>query len=204
MPSRVAYIRLVAFAVLLVAPAASAQDGLPALTYSPWTKFCIGEMCFIGSDVRTECAVIFAAVLVENAKDPKKILRITLPTSVNRERGARIAIDQAPPISRPFVQCYASGCMADDEGGTELVDQLKQGQILAAEAVDAANSPITRSLPLAGFAAAYDGPAQEPKVFELQPEKLQKELQERADAARRGEEPPKQGEQARNPRCETK
>ena len=48
--------------------------------------------------------------------------------------------------------------------------------LLAIEAVDAANSPISLGLPLAGFAAAYDGPAQAPKVFEVQPGQLEKEL----------------------------
>lgn len=173
---RVTFILPIALSGLLSAPAASDQAGLPALIYSPWTKFCINETCFIGKDVHTKCAPIFAVVLIENAKNTNKILRVTLPTNVNTDRAARIVIDQAQPITRPFERCYATGCMADYDAGAELVDQLKQGRTLTVDAVDTANSPISLSLPLVGFAAAYDEPAQAPKVFEVQSAQLQKEL----------------------------
>jgi invasion protein IalB len=198
MLSRVMFIRLIALAGLLTLPAASVQAELPALIYSPWTKFCLNETCFIGKDVRTECASVFAAVLIENAKDPKKILRVTLPTSVNTERRVRIIIDQGPPIERPYIQCFANGCMADYEAGTELVDQFKQGQTLTIEAVDANNLQISRNLPLAGFAVAYDGPGQAPRVFEESRGALEREQKKRAEEA---DKPP---EEAHKPRCESK
>jgi invasion protein IalB len=136
-------------------------------------------------------------VLIENAKDTKKILRVTLPTSVNTDQGVRIAIDQAQPITRSFERCYANGCMADYEAGPELVDRLKQGRTLTLDAVDTANSPISLRLPLVGFALAYDGPAQTPKVFEGQPGKLEKEL-------RALNEPDKRTDDDRKTRCEAK
>lgn len=198
MLSRVMFIRLIALAGLLTLPAASVQAELPTLIYSAWTKFCLNETCFIGKDIRTECAPVFAAVLIENAKDPKKILRVTLPTSVNTERSVRIIIDQGPPIERPYIQCFANGCMADYEAGTELVDQFKQGRTLTIEAVDANNLQISRNLPLAGFAVAYDGPGQAPRVFEESRGALQRELQKRAEEA---DKPP---EEAHKPQCESK
>jgi hypothetical protein len=56
--------------------------------------------------------------------------------------------------------------MADYDAGAELVDQLKRGRILALEAIDKDNSPISLTVPLVDFANAYDGPSKEPKVFE--------------------------------------
>ncbi len=178
---RVMLIVTIALAGPLTVPAASDQAERAELIYSPWTKLCIKEMCFVGKDAHTECAPIFAVVLVEDAKDTKKLLRVTIPTSVNTDRGVRITIDQAQPIARPFERCYAIGCVADYEAGAELVDQLKQGRTLTLDTVDTANSPVSLSLPLIGFAAAYDGPAQAPKVFELQPGKLQEELHARTE-----------------------
>jgi invasion protein IalB len=194
---RVTFIPLIALAGLLSAPAASGQTELPALIYSPWAKTCIGETCFIGKGVRTECALIVGIALIENAKDTKKILGVTLPTSVNTDRGVRIAVDQAQPIVRPFERCYVLGCNANYEAGAELVEQLKQGRTLTIEAVDTANSSISLSLPLAGFAAAYDGPAQTPAMplFEAQPGQLEKEL-------RAQQEPQKHAEDDRKARCE--
>ena len=193
---RVTFILPVALTGLLCAPAASVRAELPAPIYSPWTKTCINETCFIGKGARTGCANLGAA-LFESAKDTKKILRITLPTSVNTDRGVRIAVDQAAPIMRPFEHCYAIGCTANYEAGAELVEQLKQGRTLAIEAIDTANSPISLSLPLAGFAAAYDGPAQTlaMPLFEAQPGLLEKEL-------RAQQEPQKRTEADRNALCE--
>src|SRR4051794_7816610 len=56
--------------------------------------------------------------------------------------------------------------MADYSAGTTLVDQLKLGRTLFLEAFDKANLPINLTLPLVGFAHAYDGPPQGTKVFE--------------------------------------
>jgi invasion protein IalB len=106
-------------------------------------------------------------------------LRVTLPSRVNLGRGVRIIIDQGQPIERPFLRCFAGGCMADYEAGPGLIDQLKQGRTLVLEAVDKANSPISLIVPLSDFAGAYDGPAQEPKVFEEVQSRLDREIEER-------------------------
>jgi hypothetical protein len=73
--------------------------------------------------------------------------------------------------------------LADYEAGTELIDKLKQGQTLVLEGVDAANSPISLSVPLAGFASAYDGPAQAIQAFEEVVSK--REMQERQERQKR-------------------
>jgi invasion protein IalB len=165
----------------LTTPARADDAGSSALTYSPWTKFCFGGTCFVGMDGRTKsgCGPRVAAVLIERNSETKKTLRVTVPASVDKPRGASISIDRGPLVERPYVQCFANGCMADNQAGAELVDQLKQGHMLVVEATDAGNSPIRFTLPLAGFAAAYDGPSQQPKVFENQPGKLQEALRQR-------------------------
>ncbi|MGC1446132.1 MAG: invasion associated locus B family protein [Xanthobacteraceae bacterium] len=178
----------------LSATFAHAEDATtPASTLQPWTKTCLNNdsICFIGSDIITECGVIASAVLIEQSGEAKKTLRIMLPTHVKRERGLNVAIDQAQPISRPFDPCYPYGCSAAYEAGLELVDQLKHGQALAVAAVDSDNSAIHRILPLAGFAEAYDGPPTPPKVFEVQTGELQRELEARAAGDAHDEEAPR-------------
>ena len=166
-----------AFACLVATPVIAEEANLPTLTYTPWTKFCISNTCFIGRDGRLnvigrdgrsniDCGPGVAAVLIERNGDRKKILRVTLPTRVSLERGIRIIFDQDQPIERPYANCFANGCTADYEAGAELVDQLKQGRALFLKAVDKANSPINLTIPLADFADAYDGPPHETKVFE--------------------------------------
>jgi invasion protein IalB len=154
-----------AIACSFAATAAGEEAKVPALVYSPWAKFCIKDTCFTGSGARTECSVAVAAVVLARTDEAKKKLRVTLPRSVNVEHGVRISVDQSQPIELPFTQCYPNGCIADYEAGPELIDQLKHGRMLVVEAMDSANAPISRSLPLLHFSDAYDGPAHDPKAF---------------------------------------
>jgi invasion protein IalB len=187
----------IAFACLVATPVTAQEANVPALIYSPWTKFCLGGTCFIGRDGRLkiisadggsniDCGPAVSAALIERNGDTKKTLRVTLPTRVSLERGVRIIIDQGRAIERPYVNCFANGCMADYDAGAELVDRLKQGRLLVLEAIDKANSPISLTVPLVGFDSAYDGPPQESKVIE---EVLStEELQARLDREKRAEE----------------
>jgi invasion protein IalB len=157
---------VVAIACSFSAAARGEEAKTPAFIYSPWTKLCIKDLCFTGSDARTECSLAVGAVILARTDEAKKTLRVTLPKSVNVDRGVRISIDQGQPIERPFTQCYPIGCIADYEAGPELIDQLKHGQMLVVEAVDATNAPVSRSLPLLHFGDAYDGPPAPIPVFE--------------------------------------
>ena len=62
---------------------------------------------------------------------------------------------------------------------------MKKGQGLVVQGINGAGQPISLVLPLNDFAKAYDGPPTDPKVFEEQQQKLQEELQRRAEEARK-------------------
>jgi invasion protein IalB len=160
--------------------AAASEDAKPsALIYSSWTKFCFNGTCFVGAGAEAPggCGPRFAAVVIAPAGQPKQILRVTVPSSVNRADGVRVGIDQDEPAARPYARCDRGVCAAADiEGGAELVDRLKHGQMLVMTMADAAGLPVSVRLPLADFATAYDGPPQQPKMFEKQSGKLQEEL----------------------------
>jgi invasion protein IalB len=170
----------------------------PALIYSPWAKNCVNGLCFTGSGARTAVgctltATAIAATVVGRTDDAKKILHITLQRPDNTGGAVRLMIDQNLIGERPFAQCFVNSCTAEYEAGAELVDQLKHGQWLIAEAVEDAgsiNPPIRRSLPLLHFGAAYDGPGLEAKPFVIQ--KLSKEewraLEERQEQDKRDNE----------------
>ena len=184
-------------------PAAPAQQQQPApppgqqdqvqLIYSPWTKFCLKskdpqpkQVCFTGKDARIESGMpVVAAVLIEPQGDPKKILRVTLPLGMQLIHGTRVIIDQGTPMTAPYVICFTNGCMADYEATPQMVEQMKKGHGLVVQAINANAQPISLVLPLADFAKAYDGPPTDPKVFEAQQQKLQEQLQKRADEARK-------------------
>jgi invasion protein IalB len=165
------------------------------LIYSPWTKFCLKanqndpnskQVCFTGKDARIESGMpVVAAVLIEPEGEPKKILRVTLPLGMQLIHGTRLIIDQNQPLTAPYVICFTNGCMADYEATPDMIAKMKKGQQLYVQAINSTAQPINLPLPLADFGKAYDGPPTDPKVFEAQQQKLQEELQKRADDARK-------------------
>jgi len=190
------------------APQPPAQDEPVQLIYSPWTKFCLKnnkdpkskQVCFTGKDARIESGMpVVAAVLIEPEGDPKKILRVTLPLGMQLVHGTRVIIDQNQPMTAPYVICFTNGCMADYEATMEMVDKMKKGRGLVVQAINANGQPISVVLPLTDFAKAYDGPPTDPKVFEAQQQKLQEELQKRAEAARKKLEQSQPGASAATP-----
>jgi invasion protein IalB len=176
-------------------PAAGAQpaDQQVQLIYAPWTKFCLKgqdanakQVCFTGKDGRIESGQpVIAAVIIEPEGEPKKILRVTLPLGMQLVHGTRVIVDNNPPAQSPYVICFANGCMSDYEVTPELLANMKKGQNLVVQAINANGAPLTLPLPLAEFAKAYDGPPTDPKVFEETQKKLQEELQKRAEEARK-------------------
>jgi invasion protein IalB len=185
------------------APPAQAQ-GAPAqqdqqvqLIYAPWTKFCLKgqdanakQVCFTGKDGRIESGQpVVAAVIIEPEGEPKKILRVTLPLGMQLVHGTRVIIDGNPPQQSPYVICFANGCMSDYEATPDLINNMKKGQNLVVQAINANGAPLTLPLPLqeagGSFAKAYDGPPTDPKVFEENQKKLQEELQKKAEEARK-------------------
>lgn len=174
-------------------------NGQPAdqqiqLIYAPWTKFCLKgqdanakQVCFTGKDGRIESGQpVIAAVIIEPEGEPKKILRVTLPLGMQLVHGTRIIVDNNPPLQSPYVICFANGCMSDYEATPDLINNMKKGQNLVVQAINANGAPLTLPLPLAGeFAKAYDGPPTDPKQFEETQKKLQEELQKKAEEQRK-------------------
>lgn len=181
------------------APQTAPQAGAPGadqqvqLIYAPWTKFCLKgqeagakQVCFTGKDGRIESGQpVIAAVIIEPEGEPKKILRVTLPLGMQLVHGTRVIVDTNNPAQSPYVICFANGCMSDYEVTPDLLANMKKGQNLIVQAINANGAPLTLPLPLAEFAKAYDGPPTDPKVFEETQKKLQEELQKRAEETRK-------------------
>lgn len=165
---------------------------LPPLVFSPWTKFCLKgqeakpkQACFTGKEGRVETGQpVVVAVLIE-PEGERKILRVTLPLGMLLLQGTRVIVDQGQPMTAPFVICFNNGCLADYEASDELVNNMKRGKGLVVQAFNGAGQPISLVLPLDEFAKAYDGPPSDPKKIEAEQEELQRQLQLRAEEARK-------------------
>ena len=191
------------------APGGQPQQDQVQLIYAPWTKFCLKgqdanakQVCFTGKDGRIESGQpVVAAVIIEPEGEPKKILRVTLPLGMQLVHGTRLIVNNNPPQQAQYVICFANGCMSDYEATPEMLANMKKGQNLVVQAINANGAPLTLPLPLADFAKAYDGPPTDPKEFEAAQKKLQEELQKRAEEARKRLEanPPPGGAPAATP-----
>lgn len=177
------------------APAAGQQqEQVPPLIYSNWTKICgkgpeqgAKQICQTGKDGRLESgAPVVAAILMEMEGETKKMLVVTLPPGVFLPKGTRVVIDRDEPsaILGPFLTCANGGCIAQLEANADIIQKLKKGQNLYIQAYSMAQAVMTLPLPLGDFAKAYDGPPTDPKELEQKNQKLQDELQRRANEQR--------------------
>jgi len=160
------------------------------LISSPWTRYCAKglmeqsseirtkDVCFTASDGHlTSGEKLVIALLIEPEGGDTKLLRVTLPLGVALVPGARIVIDEKEAMTSPFSVCLPkNGCMADYKADTDLIEKMKNGQTLAIQAFEK-GKPISFTLPLAGFAKAYDGPASDPTGLNQRQEGLPNELQ---------------------------
>jgi invasion protein IalB len=172
-------------------PTGSLVQAPVQLVYSPWTKICGKDsplantkvVCLIVKEARIKEARLdigaFAAsaALVESEDEPKRILRVILPLGVQIQPGTRVFIDQGPSTQRPYLVCFANGCMSDYDADGVMVMKLARGQELVIQAIDSSGRPVTVKLPLTDFARAYDGPPIDPKVLEERQKRLQDQVQ---------------------------
>jgi invasion protein IalB len=176
--------------------AGQGQEPPIELIYSPWTKFCLNrdppakKYCVIGKDGRIESGQIAIAAALLQQEGEKQRLRVTLPLGMVLAYGARMYIDSGQPAQTSFIVCLPNGCAADYELTPELLADMKKGQNLVVQAINASNgSALTLAVPLqeagGSFAKAFDGPPTDPKQFEENQKKLQEELQKRAEEARK-------------------
>jgi invasion protein IalB len=159
------------------APAEAAQNGQQQvqLIFSPWARYCAKGLAEQSSEIRAKGVCFTAAdghlasgqklaiaLLIEPEGSDAKLLRVTLPLGVALVPGARIVIDEKEAMTAPYVVCLAkNGCMADYKADADLIEKLKKGRSLVIQAFNK-GKPISFTLPLTGFAKAYDGPAGDP------------------------------------------
>ena len=142
---------------------------------SPWTKFCGTEsspqgksICLTVKEVRLQSpAQPFLAnvALIEAAGEEKKIVRVTLPSDLQRSAGVQIRVDDDAPRSGDYGECRPNGCMWDFSADASFVARLKAGEWLHVVGVLASGEVASYHLPLGEFARANEGLATDPTAF---------------------------------------
>ncbi|HZT27517.1 MAG TPA: invasion associated locus B family protein [Pseudolabrys sp.] len=173
-------------------PQQEAGNGQPQLMYSPWMKVCgkgpdtnNKQVCVLTKDGRLENGMPVVVVQLFEPEGQPKMMRVTVPLGMQLQHGTRVIIDQGTPINEPYKICFPIGCVSDYPVSDDMIKEMKKGKTITVQAINMQATPISLPLPLNDFAKAYDGPATDPKVFEAQQQKLQQELQKKAEEARK-------------------
>jgi invasion protein IalB len=166
---------------------------------TPWTKRCTEDpqtkkqICEIAQALLAETGqFLMSASFAEIQDNPRKGLTIMAPMGVLLPPGLRIHIDQQQlPNDIPYSVCMApSGqppvCVAETEIDQNFINSLKKAQIMRVQVINAQRRiTIDYLFSMKDFAKAYEGPPIDEKALVAQRQKLQDELQKRAEDARK-------------------
>ena len=176
-------------------PAPAAADGsqnnklglLP--TQKDWTKVCgkdqtaNKEVCYTTRDFSAEVGKppVLALAVYDIKGDDTKIVRMLMPIGLMLRPGFRFVVDNGQPTEGAYEICFPNGCFAEAKVKTATVDTMKKAQVMNVSVRNQGNAEVIFSVPMEGFGKAYDGPSVDPKVLQAQQQKLQAELQKRAE-----------------------
>ena len=153
---------------------------------SPWTKLCAKdpsngkEVCYTTRDFgqAADQPPTLAMAVYQITGEDKRMVRFLLPVGLLLRPGFRLVLDKGEPIAGKFAICFPNGCCAELNGAS--MTALKKVATAAVVVRNQANLEVTFDIPMKEFAAAFDGPAVDPKVIEQQNQALQKQLEEKA------------------------
>jgi invasion protein IalB len=141
--------------------------------HTPWKKTCFSsqktdfrQICSTRAEAwkRDDDAPMAAVEIIEREGEEKKILRVIVPLGVQLSYGTRLTVYGNDPLRNPYATCMAAGCMSEYEATSALLGSMRAGQGLLIQAIDQSGKPLSVTLSLADFSAAYDGPLTEPVV----------------------------------------
>jgi hypothetical protein len=99
-------------------------------------------------------------------------LLATVPLGVDLRTAPQAKIDGGKPVKLEYVACNANGCTADGKVSGDVMKALKTGRQLVIEVKGPVNRSVSFELPLAGFAAAYDGQPSDAQQYQAKRESL--------------------------------
>ncbi len=172
--------------------AAPAQGGMPASVAvpgvnTPWTKVCGNDpgsgkqICMTTQDFTAETGQPLASAGIREMKDdPNKKFIVSVPIGMLVQPGARVILDQQPPLALKYEICFPNGCFASLDVNAEFVAKLKKTQSITIQALQMGGRTLNFQLPAKDFAKAYDGAPSDPNVVAAERQKLAEELQKLA------------------------
>ncbi|MTH97154.1 invasion associated locus B family protein [Roseibium sp. RKSG952] len=179
---------LAALAFSVPVSGASAQS---AETDSPWVKVCNvdpnvnKEICLVTQELRTNTGQFLASVALREIEgEARKTLLVAVPTGMLIQPGLRVQIDSGKQQQAKYGICFPNACYSELVIDDSFITSMKQGGKLVLTTLNQQAKAIPMDLTLMGFTKVYDGEPMDVAELQAKQEKLQAELQRRADEAR--------------------
>ena len=170
-------------------------------TQKDWTKVCgkdpsaNKQVCYTTRDFSAEAGKppVLALAVYDVQGDDTRIVRMLMPIGLMLRPGFRFAVDNGTTTDGSYEICFPNGCFAEAKIKGNILDSMKKGKMIDVSVRNRDNAEVIFSVPLENFGTAFDGAAIDPKVLQEQQQRLQAELQKRAEDERKKLEASKSG-----------
>ncbi|PTW61026.1 invasion protein IalB [Breoghania corrubedonensis] len=186
---------LAALAVLGYTSIASAQSSdAPAAqpgAESAWTKVCNTDpkskkkICMTLQNKATDTGQLLAQVAIREIEgEDRKSMAVIVPPGMLIQPGLRVQIDGGQQKAGKYNICFSNGCVGEFLIDDAFIAALKKGSNLVLTTLNQQNKPVQLELTLIGFTKVFEGEGLSPQDLQAKQQKLQQELQKRAEDAR--------------------
>lgn len=156
-----------------------------------WIKICNNDpkskkdVCIVNQELRTDNGQFLASVAIrEISGEQRKVLLIAVPPGMLIQPGLRVQVDNGKQEQAKYSICFPNACYAEMVISDATIASYKKGTDLVLTTLNQAAKPVTFPISLKGFTKIYDGPALKPAEIEARQQKLESELQKKAEQAR--------------------
>ena len=175
-------------------PPGAQNNRLPLVaTQKDWTKVCgkdpsaNKQVCYTTRDFSADPGKppVLALAVYDVQGDDTRIVRMLMPIGLMLRPGFRFAVDNGTTTDGSYEICFPNGCFAEAKIKGNILDTMKKGKSIDVSVRNRDNAEVIFAVPLEGFGTAFDGPAIDPKVLQEQQQRLQAELQKKAEDERK-------------------
>lgn len=170
-----------------------AQSSTDALLDSDleWIKLCNEDpqakktVCLMNQELRTDEGQFLASVAIrEIVGDSRKVLLVAVPPGMLIQPGLRVQVDGGKQEQARYSICFPNACYAEMVVTDATIAQFKKGNQLILTTLNQQAKPVNFPISLAGFTKVYEGPPIDAATLQARQDKLESELQKRAEEAR--------------------
>jgi invasion protein IalB len=180
-----------------VVPSAAQDQAAPSSTDAllqsefEWIKLCNEDpqakkdVCLINQELRTDEGQFLASVAIREIEgESRKVLLIAVPPGMLIQPGLRVQVDTGKQEQARYSICFPNACYAEMVVTDAIIAQFKKGNQLVLTTLNQQAKPVNFPISLSGFTKVYDGAPIDAATLQARQEKLESELQKRAEEAR--------------------